>query len=231
MVILEVEGLSKKYLSKQALKDINITIEKGKIVGLFGPNGSGKTTLMKIVAGLIQPTGGKLSICEHNLGYITKSLVAYLPDSDFLYDWMKIEDAKKIYVKFFDDFNTQKFNELLELMQLSCNMKVKSLSKGMKEKLSITLTLSRDAKLIVLDEPLSGVDPIAREQILQAILKGFSFESSMLITSHLINEFENIIDEVYYLKEGQIILSGNVEMIKDERHKTLDELYREVFAQ
>jgi len=231
MSILEVKGLSKKYLTKQALKDIDITIEKGKIIGLFGPNGSGKTTLMKIVAGLIQPTGGSISVCQHELGYLTKSLVAYLPDSDFLYEWMNIEDAKKVYMKFYDDFNKEKFNELLEFMQLSNNMKVKSLSKGMKEKLSLTLTLSREAKLIVLDEPLNGVDPIAREQILGAILKGFSFDSSMLITSHLINEFENIIDEVYYLKEGQIILSGNVEEIKGEKHKTLDEIYREVFAQ
>lgn len=230
-MILEAEEISKKYLSKQALTGVNLNIEKGKIVGLFGPNGSGKTTFLKIVAGLIQPTDGKLRICEHNLGYITKDLVAYLPDRDFLYDWMRIEDAKKAYVKFFKDFNTQKFNELLEFMQLSSNMKVKSLSKGMKEKLALALTLSRDAKLIVLDEPLNGVDPIAREEILGAILKSFSFESSMLITSHMINEIENIIDEVFYLKQGQIILSGNVEEIKAERNKSLDELYREVFAQ
>lgn len=230
MTILEADAISKKYLTKQALTDVNLTIEEGKIAGLFGPNGSGKTTFLKIVAGLIQPTSGKLNICQHELGYITKSYVAYLPDSDFLYNWMSIEDAKNVYKKFYADFNTQKFNELLEFMQLSSKMKVKSLSKGMKEKLSLTLTLARDAKLIVLDEPLNGVDPIAREQILGAILKGFSFDSSMLITSHLINEFENIIDEVFYLKQGQIILSGNVEKIKDERHKNLDELYREVFA-
>lgn len=230
MKILEAKSISKKYFKKKALDGIDLTIEKGKIVGLLGPNGSGKTTFLKLIAGLIRPTEGSIQICNTEIGYKTKDIVAYLPDSDFLYPWMKISDAKKTYSLFFKDFNPGKFDELIKFMQLESNMDVKSLSKGMKEKLALALTLAREAKLIVLDEPLNGVDPVAREQILQAIIKGFSFESSMIITSHLINEVESLLDEVHFLKEGKIELSGNTEELRDEKNMTLDELYREVFA-
>lgn len=230
MGILEVKSVSKNYFKKKALDGVSLSVEKGKIVGILGPNGSGKTTFLKLVAGLIRPSHGGIEICHNKIGFKTKEYVAYLPDSDFLYPWMKISDAKKVYVSFFKDFNSEKFDELLELMKLESNMMVKSLSKGGKEKLALALTLSREAKLIILDEPLNGVDPVAREQILQAILKGFSFESSMIITSHLINEVESLLDEVYFLKEGKIHISGNTEDLRMEKNKTLDELYREVFA-
>ena len=230
MKILEAKLISKKYLKKKALNGVDLTIEKGKIIGILGPNGSGKTTFLKLIAGLIRPSEGEIKICDNEIGYKTKELVAYLPDSDFLYPWMKISEAKKVYSTFFKDFNSDKFDELLGFMKLESNMSVKSLSKGMKEKLALALTLSREAKLIILDEPLNGVDPIAREQILQAILKGFSFESSMIITSHLINEVESLLDEVYFLKEGKIMLSGNAEDLRSEKNMTIDELYREVFA-
>ncbi|MDP4143404.1 MAG: ABC transporter ATP-binding protein [Bacillota bacterium] len=230
MGILEVKDISKKYFKKKALDGVDLTIEQGKIVGILGPNGSGKTTFLKLIAGLIRPSQGQIEICNTEIGYKTKELVAYLPDSDFLYPWMKISDAKKVYASFFKDFNSKKFDELLEFMKLELDMGVKGLSKGMKEKLALALTLSREAKLIILDEPLNGVDPVAREQILQAILKGFSFESSMIITSHLINEVESLLDEVYFLKEGKIQLSGNTEDLRSERSMSLDEIYREVFA-
>ena len=141
---------------------------------------------------------------------------------------MKISDAKKVYSTFFNDFNPVKFDELLDFMKLEANMSVKSLSRGMTEKLALALTLARDAKLIILDEPLNGVDPIAREQILGAILKGFNYESSIIIASHLINEVERILDEVYFLLDGEIVLSGNTEEIRNEKKMTLDEVFREV---
>lgn len=230
MKILEAESVSKKFHKNQALNGIDLTIEKGKIVGLLGPNGSGKTTFLKLIAGLIRPSAGSIKICNTEIGYKTKELVAFLPDSDFLYPWMKIEDAKNVYSTFFMDFNSAKFDDLLNFMKLESKMNVKALSKGMKEKLALSLTLAREAKLIILDEPLNGVDPIAREQILGAILKGFSPESSMIITSHLINELERILDEVYFLKEGNIELFGSAETLRNEKKMTLDELYREVFA-
>ena len=230
MKILEVESVGKKYFKNQVLSGINLVIEQGKIVGLLGPNGSGKTTFLKILVGLIRPTAGSIKICENEIGYKTKELVAYLPDSNFLYSWMKIKDTKAVYIRFYKDFNSKRFDDLLEFMKLTSDMKVTSLSKGMKEKLALALTLARDAKLIILDEPLNGVDPVAREQILVAILKAFNFESSMLITSHLINEMESILDEVYFLKEGKVELHGNAEELRNEKKMTLDEIYREVFA-
>ena len=230
MNILEAEKVSKKYFKNKALDEVSISVEKGKIVGLLGPNGSGKTTFLKMLAGLTRPSAGSIKICNTEIGYKTKELVAYLPDSDYLYPWMKISDAKKVYSTFFSDFDSVKFDELLEFMKLEYNMNVKNLSRGMMEKLSLALTLARDAKLIILDEPLNGVDPIAREQILGAILKGFSYESSIIISSHLINEVERILDEVHFLKEGRIVLSGNTEEIRNEKKMTLDEVYREVFV-
>lgn len=231
MYILEAVSVQKHYLSKQALSGINITLGEGRITGLFGPNGSGKTTFLKIVAGLIHPSAGSVKICGEPLGYSTKARVAYLPDHSFLYDWMLIRDAENVYTRFYDDFDTKAFSSLLDFMKLTAGMRVKSLSKGMQEKLLLALTLSRRASLTVLDEPLNGVDPVARDQILGAIIKEFKPSSSILVTSHLINEFENVIDDCYFIKDGVIALSGNLDELKEQHNKSLDELYREVFAQ
>jgi ABC-2 type transport system ATP-binding protein len=230
MVILKAQHINKKYISKFALVDVDLSIEQGKIVGLLGPNGSGKTTFLKLITGMVRPSGGELTVCGCEIGSKSKDFVSFLPDSEFLYDWMYIRDARKVYGSFFKDFNEKRFSELLEFMKLTEDMKVKSLSKGMKEKLALALTLARDARLIVLDEPLNGVDPVAREQILSAIIKRFSPESSMIITSHLINEVESILDEAYFLKDGRIVLNGEVDSLRSEKNQSLDELYREVFA-
>ncbi len=230
MVILKADKLSKKYFNKTALNEVDISLEQGKIIGLLGPNGSGKTTFLKLITGMVRPTAGNLTVDGFEIGYKSKEVVAFLPDSEFLYDWMTIKDAKEVYISFFKDFNTRRFVELLEFMKLTEELKIRSLSKGMKEKLVLALTLARDAKLLVLDEPLNGVDPVARELILGAIIKCFNPESTILVTSHLINEIESILDEAYFLKEGRIILHGGVDNLRIEKHKSLDELYREVFA-
>ncbi len=230
MKVLEVHEVSKNYLNKRALDGLNLEFEKGKIAGLLGPNGSGKTTLLKMISGLVKPSKGTIKVCDNLICYKTKEIVAYLPDSEFLYPWMKISDAKNLYQKFFADFNANKFDELLQFMKLDINSNFKSLSKGMKEKLALALTLSREAKLIILDEPLNGVDPVAREMILGAILKGFNVESSMLITSHLVNEIEGILDEAFFIKEGKIVYSTDIDTLREEKNMTLDDYYREVFA-
>jgi ABC-2 type transport system ATP-binding protein len=230
MVILKADKISKKYFTKPALTDVDISLEQGKIIGLLGPNGSGKTTFLKLITGMVRPSAGNLTVNGFEIGYKSKELVAFLPDSEFLYDWMTIKDARDVYANFFRDFNARRFTELLEFMKLTEDMRVKSLSKGMKEKLVLALTLARDAKLFVLDEPLNGVDPVARELILGAIIRCFNPESTVLVTSHLINEIESILDEAYFLKEGRIVLHGGVDNLRSENHKSLDELYREVFA-
>ncbi len=230
MTILKAEKISKNYFAKSALSNVDISLEQGKIIGLLGPNGSGKTTFLKLVTGMVRPSGGSLTICGMEIGYKTKEIISFLPDSEFLYDWMTIREAASTYAAFFKDFDNDRFNELLKFMQLSSDMRFKRLSKGMKEKLALALTLSRNARLIVLDEPLNGVDPVAREQILGAIVRSFSQDSTILVTSHLINEVENILDEAYFLKDGRIVLHGSTEDLRSERNKSLDELYREVFA-
>jgi ABC-2 type transport system ATP-binding protein len=227
--VLEAENLCKSYLNKRALQGANLTIQQGKILGLLGPNGSGKTTFLKIAAGILHPSSGKLLIDGQKPGVYTKSIVSYLPDTEYLFKWMKIKDAVQYFKDFYSDFDEKKAFALLEFMKLDANSSVKSLSKGMKEKLKLTLVLSRKAKLYILDEPLGGVDPTAREKILDAIINNFSENSSMIITTHLVNDIERIFDEVAFISDGEIVLQGNAEELRLNKNKSIDELYREVF--
>lgn len=227
--ILSASNLSKSYFRKKALKDINLNLEEGKILGLLGENGSGKTTFLKIIAGILRKSGGEVQICGQKPGVKTKSIVSYLPDKNYLYKWMTIGDAVQFFKDFYTDFNEKKCEELLKFMKLEKDLKVTELSKGMVEKLNLSLVLSRDAKLYVLDEPLGGVDPVAREQILDAIVKQYSEESSIIITTHLVKDIERIFDEVAFIKGGEIVLQGNAEDLRIENNKSIDELYREVF--
>jgi len=229
--IVEIKGLTKKYLNKTALNNINLNIEEGKVVGILGPNGSGKTTLIKILAGLLRQTSGEVLIDGKNIGVDTKSIVSYLPDRNFLYKWMKIEDAMNLYKDFYYDFDEKKFNDILSFMKLEKNMKIDSLSKGMHEKLNLSLILARNAKLYILDEPIAGVDPVARDQILDAIINNYNEKSSMLITTHLVRDMESMLDEVVFLKEGNIILTGNAEALREERGMQIDDIYKEVFGE
>jgi ABC-2 type transport system ATP-binding protein len=227
--ILKAENLCKSYFNKQALQGVNLTVQQGRIVGLLGPNGSGKTTFLKIAAGILHPSSGKMLIDGQEPGVYTKSIVSYLPDTEYFLKWMKIKDAVQYFKDFYSDFDAHKVFELLEFMKLDPNSSIKSLSKGMKEKLKLTLMLSRQAKLYILDEPLGGVDPTAREKILDAIINNFSENSSMIITTHLVNDIERIFDDVVFVADGAIVLQGNAEELRLRKNKSIDELYREVF--
>ena len=229
--IVEIKGLTKKYFNKVALNNINLNIEEGRVVGVLGPNGSGKTTLIKILTGILRQTSGQVLIDGKPVGVYTKSIVSYLPDRNFLYKWMKIEDAMNLYKDFYADFDEEKFNELLAFMKLEKGMKIDSLSKGMHEKLNLSLVLARNARLYILDEPIAGVDPVARDQILDAIINNYNEKSSMIITTHLVRDMESILDEVVFLKEGNIVLAGSAEGLREERGKQIDDIYKEVFGE
>ncbi|MBC2580815.1 ABC transporter ATP-binding protein [Clostridium sp. DJ247] len=227
--ILKTLNLEKGFGNKKALKGISIEIKKGRIVGILGPNGSGKTTFLKIAAGILRQSSGEILIDNHTPGVYTKSIVAYLPDKNYLLKWMKIKDAVQFFKDFYEDFDENKAKELLAFMNLDENSKVTSLSKGMTEKLHLTLVLSRKAKLYILDEPLGGVDPTTREKILDAILNNYNEESSMIITTHLVSDIERLFDDVAFISDGNIVLEGNAEELRTERGMSIDELYREVF--
>jgi len=227
--VLKVSNLTKTYFKKSALSGFDLEVNKGKIVGLLGPNGSGKTTLLKIAGGILKESSGEILIDGKAPGVYTKSIVSYLPDLNYLHKWMKINDAIEYFKDFYSDFDVDKAKDLLIFMGLEENLKVTSLSKGMLEKLNLTLVLSRKAKLYLLDEPLGGVDPTSREKIIDAILKNYSEDSSMIVTTHLVNDIERLFDEVAFISEGKIALSGNAEELRREKCMSIDELYREVF--
>jgi ABC-2 type transport system ATP-binding protein len=228
--IVEINDLTKKYFHKKALDNLSLTIEEGKVVGILGPNGSGKTTLIKILTGLLRKTSGDVRIDGLKVGVETKSIVSYLPDRNFLYKWMKIEDALKLYNDFYADFDENRFAELLDFMKLEKSMKISTLSKGMHEKLNLALVLSRNAKLYILDEPIAGVDPVARDQILNAIISNYNENSSMIITTHLVRDMESMLDDVVFLQDGNVVLTGNAEALREEKGKQIDEIYKEIYG-
>lgn len=227
--ILKATNLMKDYSGKSALCGMNLEIETGKIYGLLGPNGSGKTTFMKIAAGILQPSSGEILIDNNKPGKYTKSIVSYLSDKDYLYKWMKIRDAVDYYSDFYDDFDSKKMSELLDFMNLNMDSKVTSLSKGMMEKLTLSLVMARKAKLYILDEPLGGVDPTTREKIIDTIINNFSQDSAMIISTHQVYVIERLFDDAIFLRDGQIELMGNAEDLRNEHKESLDELFREVF--
>lgn len=228
--IVEIRGLSKQYMRTKALDNVDLNIKQGRIVGILGPNGSGKTSLMKIIAGILRQTRGEILIDGLVPGPATKAIVSYLPDRNFLYRWMKIDDAINFFKDFYEDFDEGKADELLSFMNLDRGMKIDALSKGMHEKLNLTLVLSRKAKLYVLDEPIAGVDPVARDQILDAIIKNYNNNSTMIITTHLVRDIESVFDKVIFLKEGVVILQGNAEELREEKGMQIDSLYKEIFG-
>jgi len=226
---LSVSNLTKNYGGKVALKNLSFELPQGRVLGLLGPNGSGKTTLLKLIAGMLRQKSGEILIDGVKPSWETRAYTAFLSDTEFLYKWMKISDAKAYYSDFFADFDSSKFNELLSFMNLEESSTVKSLSKGMKEKLSLSLILSRNARLYLLDEPLGGVDPVARDKIISAIIKNYTENSSVIISTHLVDYVEKLFDDVLYLRNGELALFGNAEDLREEKGKSIDEIYREVF--
>ncbi|OLS03098.1 ABC transporter ATP-binding protein [Tissierella creatinophila] len=228
--IIKIKGITKTYRNKRALDSLSLNIKKGGVIGILGPNGSGKTTLIKILTGLLRPNKGEVLIDGKTPGTYTKSIVSYLPDRNFLYEWMNIEDAIGFFKDFYEDFDEDKAINLLEFMGLNKGMKIKELSKGMHEKLNLSLVLSRNAKVYILDEPIAGVDPVARDQILDAIVKNYNEESTMIITTHLVRDMENLFDDVAFLRGGTIELIGNAETLREEKGMQIDDLYKEIFG-
>jgi len=227
--LIELSHLSKFYGKKAALQNINLTLESGKIIGLLGPNGSGKTTLIKILNGLLKDIQGEVLIQGQKPGPSTKAIVSYLPDDDYFSDWMKAEDAIRLFKEFYSDFDENKAASLLERLSIDPKQRIKTMSKGQKEKFQLSLVMSRNALVYVFDEPIGGVDPAAREVILDIILNNYSEDSLVLISTHLITDIEKIFDEVVFLKEGEIVLHRNAEELRSETGKSVDELFREVF--
>lgn len=227
--ILEVKNVTKCYGALTALDNVSLTVAEGRILGLLGPNGSGKTTLIKLINGLLLDYQGTLTVGGFKPGVETKAMVAYLPDRDVLPGWMSIRQAVRMYKDFYADFDEPRAMEMLETLKVDANKAIRQLSKGMREKLQLTLTMARRARLYVLDEPIAGVDPAAREVILSTILRNFSDNGSILLSTHIISDVEAIFDDVVFLKEGKIVLSQDAESLRTERNQSLDQLFREVF--
>lgn len=229
MALVDVENLSKKYEGKTALDNISFTIPEGRIVGLLGPNGAGKTTLIKVLAGVISAYKGRVLICGSTPGSFTKSVVSYLPDKTYLSNNMKVSDTISMFDDFYTDFDRVKARELLKRLQIEPKMKITKLSKGTYEKLQLVLVMSRAARLYVLDEPLGGVDPAARDVILDTIITNYSENSSVLLSTQIIGDVERIFDSVLILKGGQIILDDDVDAVREKYSKSINDYCREVF--
>ncbi len=228
--IVECNNLTKCYGQLCALNHLNFSIpDRGGIVGLLGPNGSGKTTLIKLLVGLLAPTEGQVRVGGYPVGVESKAIVSYLSDAYSLHENLTVEAELAYFVDFFPDFDREKATTMIAELGISLKQRIRTLSKGTKEKLSLILTLSRNARLFILDEPIAGVDPAARDYVLEKILAHKNADSTMIISTHLISEIEKYFDYVLFLKEGNIALQGNAEEIRAREGKTIDELFREVF--
>lgn len=229
MPILEIKNLIKKYHTKNVIDNISLNVDSGKIVGLLGPNGSGKTTLIKLLAGLLTATSGDILIDNKEIGIETKAIVSFLPDRPYFANWMKVHDILAFFADFYRDFSMKKAMEMLKLLNIGVNDRIKTMSKGTKEKLNLVLVMSRAARLYLLDEPIAGVDPVARDYILRTIISNYSEDSSVIITTHHIADVEKILDDVIFLNEGKIELNSAVEDLREERGKSVDEIFRETY--
>ena len=227
--LLKIDNVSKKYGHFKALDNVSLTLSKGKIIGLLGPNGSGKTTLIKIINGLLKEYDGEILVDGNKIGEKSRKIISYLPDENYFQDWMYVRDVLGIFSDLYEDFDKENCLSLMNRFKLDKNMKIKAMSKGMKEKFQLSLVMSRKAKIYILDEPIAGVDPAAREVILDLILNNFEADSLVLISTHLISDLETIFDDVIFLKEGRVVLHQETEELRSQRKQSIDEAFREVF--
>ena len=231
MNVLECRGIKKAYKKgKYVLDDFNLTIGGGRIVGLLGPNGCGKSTLMKLISGLLTPNGGEILVCGEEVGDKSKALISYLPERTYFSSQQKVSELVDFFADFYTDFDKEKANALLDDLKIDNNARLKTLSKGTKEKVQLILVMSRRARLYLLDEPIAGVDPAAREYILGTIVGNYAEDSTIIITTHLITDVEQVLDEYVFLSQnGKILEQGLVDDVRGESGKSLDERFREVF--
>ncbi len=229
MKLLEISGLNKSFDDKEILKDINLSISKGKIVGLLGKNGVGKTTLIKLINDLLTPTSGEILIKGQKIGVETKKIISYLPERTYLNKQMKVSEVISYFEDFYENFDSTKAKKLLKDLNLDINQKLSKMSKGMQEKVQLVLVMSRNADLYVLDEPLGGVDPATRDYILDTILSNFSENASVIISTHLISDIEKILDEVIFIDKGQVVLQSDADKLRKKEKSSIDEIFRRMF--
>lgn len=228
-IIWKCENLTMKYGKRQVLNNVSFQLERGKIIGLLGPNGSGKTTLIKLSNGLLTPKKGNIIIDGHKVGLETKKIVSYLPERSYLDNSLKIYQIVDLFQDFYEDFDVNKAYNMLKDLKINPEDRLKSMSKGTKEKVQLILVMSREAKLYMLDEPIGGVDPAARDYILRTIISNYNPDASVIISTHLISDIEQVLDDVVFIKEGEEMLHKPVDEIREEDGKSVDELFREVF--
>ena len=229
MELLEIKNLNKSFDNKEILKDINITISNGRIVGLLGKNGVGKSTLIKLINDLLTPTSGEILIKGNKIGVETKKIISYLPERTYLNKQMKVSEVINYYEDFYKDFDSNKAKKLLKDLDLDINQRLSKMSKGMQEKVQLVLVMSRNADLYVLDEPLGGVDPATRDYILDTILSNFNENASVIISTHLISDIEKILDEVIFIDKGQIVLQSDADKLRNKEKSSIDEIFRRMF--
>ena len=226
---LECRGLTKRFDVKTALDGVNLGIAPGRVVGLLGPNGSGKTTLIKLVNGLLTPTAGEVTICGMHPGKESKALVSYLPDRPCLPEWMNVRQLLEYYADFFADFDRARAADMMARLSVHEELRISQMSKGTKEKVQLILVMSRRARLYLLDEPIGGVDPATRDYILDTIIRNYDENASVVISTHLISDVENVLDDVIFLREGKVSLQASVDDLREQYGKSVDALFREVF--
>jgi len=229
MPILECRDLSKRFGSVQALEEVSLMVEPGRVIGLLGPNGSGKTTLLKLANGLLTPTGGEILIDGEAPGKVSRAIVSYLPDRPYLADWMNVRQLLDFFEDFYADFDRDRAMEMLLRLDIGEDLRIREMSKGTREKTQLILVMSRRAKLYLLDEPIGGVDPATRDYILDTIIRNYNPEAAVIISTHLIADVEQVLDDVIFINRGKIVLQSSVDEIREEHGMSVDQYFREVF--